>query len=83
VRIAFNEIDTPEKTMLYEARHLLHWSTESFFYEAFDYAHEDRRITCVDIQKKFIQYLHSGGEDIPEEVSDFAIDVLAGRVNPS
>lgn len=83
MRIVFHEIDTLEKMLLCEARHVLHWSTESFFHEAFDYAHEDRRISGVDVQKKFVNYLHSGGADIPEEVSNFALDILAGRVNPS
>ena len=82
VKVTFHEIDTAEKNLLYQARHLLHWSTECFFHEAFDYAHEDRRIRCLDIQKKFIIYLNSGGAIIPPEVQDFSLDILAGRVNP-
>lgn len=82
MQVVFHEIDTPEKALLCEARHLLHWSTECFFHEAFDYAHEDRRIRCLDVQKKFIIYLNSGGKIIPEEVTSFALDILAGRVNP-
>ena len=78
-------IDTPQKKLIWEARHKLDFSTENFFYEAYCYGREDPKVRAKraeDIQKMFIEYLHSGGEDVPEPVLDYALDVMAGRVNP-
>jgi hypothetical protein len=74
--------DTPERRLLWQARHKLEWSTEEFFHNAFEYAHEDVKKGSEVVQKMFIEYLHSGGEKIPEPVIDFALDVITERVTP-
>jgi hypothetical protein len=75
-------VETPFTRIVWQARHQLSYSTEAFFHDAFDYAHEDIKKGSDVVQKMFIDYLQSGGEKIPEPVIDFAIDVLSGRVNP-
>lgn len=73
-------VDTPEKKLVWDARHKLGWSTESFFHESAEYQHEDKKIHASVVQKHFIEYLH--GANPKEYVIDFAIDVLAERVRP-
>lgn len=82
MKIYLLHVDNLAKWLVQKARHELHYSTECFFYDAFDYYHESRKIRSEDIHKKFILYLNSGEEIIPPEVEDFALDVLARRVNP-
>lgn len=82
MKVHVNTEDNPEKRLLWEARHKIDFSTEEFFHHAFEYNHETRVVRCSDVQKKFIRYLHSGGTNIPPEVIDFSLDILAGRVNP-
>jgi hypothetical protein len=75
-------VESPQRKLVWEARHKIGYSTEAFFHDAFEYAHEDIKKGSDVVQKMFIEYLHSGGEIIPEPVIDFSLDVLSGRVNP-
>jgi len=74
-------VDTPLRKLVWDARHKIHCSTEEFFHHAFEYAHEDVKKGSAVVQEMFIEYLHSGGEIIPPPVIDYAIDILAGRVD--
>lgn len=79
MQITFCEIDTWQKSVFYQARHKIGFSSEASFYEAFAYWYE-RPVNNYYIQRKFIEYMHSGGEKLPDCVINWAIDVLAERI---
>jgi len=78
VHVYENAIDTWEKSVFYQARHEIDFSSESAFYEAYAYWFE-RPVADWYIQRKFIEYMHSGGE-LPDCCVQWALDVLAKRI---
>lgn len=77
--ITFCEIDTWQKSVFYQARHKIDFSSEASFYEAYAYWFE-RPVADWYIQRKFIEYMHSGGEKLPDCVVQWSLDILAGRI---
>ena len=79
MKVSFCEIDTWEKSVFYQARKGIDFTSEAAFYEAFAYWYE-RHVAEWYVQRQFIMYMHSGGEYLPEAVLNWSIDVLAGRI---